>query len=147
MDLLLEKLLINFVKRQFILNNENSENYDPILVIIYYLIKIVYFQSLIIIIDYLRLVEVIVNIIIWYHNFSDLIIFDKSLLFISKFWLLFCYFFIVKQRLSTVFLFQIDKQIKYQNNIIKIYFRIFVTFEQNDRAKFLLMAKFIYNNI
>ena len=39
-----------------------------------------------------------------------------------------------------------DGQTKWQNNIMEAYFRAFVNFEQNDSARFFLMAEFAYNN-
>lgn len=59
---------------------------------------------------------------------------DKSLLFISKLWLLLCYFFGFKQRFSIVFYPQIDNLQAFDN------------FAQNDLAKLMLIAKFVYNN-
>ena len=66
--------------------------------------------------------------------------------FISKFWSSLCYFFGVKRRLSTAFYPQTKGQIKRQNGTIKAYLKAFVNFEQNDWAKLLPMAEFIYNN-
>ena len=43
-----------------------------------------------------RLVEIILNMIIGHHSLLNLIIIDKNLLFISKFWLLLCYFLNIK---------------------------------------------------
>ena len=71
---------------------------------------------------------------------------DRDSLFTSRFWSLLCYFLEVKRRLSTAFYSQTDGQTKWQNSTIEAYLRAFVNFEQNDWAKFLLIAKFPYNN-
>lgn len=41
----------------------------------------------------------------------------------------------------------INSQIKRNVNVIKIYLKTFVNIELNNLAKFLLITKFIYNNI
>ena len=44
-------------------------------------------------INALGLEKIIINIVIWYYSFLNLIIMDKSFLFILNFGLLLCYFF------------------------------------------------------
>ena len=92
----------------------------------------VYYKPVQVTINALGLVEVILDVVVWQHGLLDSIMTDKSLLFISKFWSLLCYFFGIKQRLSTVFHPQTDGQTKRQNSIIEAYLQAFVNFEQND---------------
>ena len=54
-------------------------------------------------INALNLVKIIINIVIIYHNFLDIIVIDKNLLFSSKFWLLLYYFYGTKQRFFITF--------------------------------------------
>ena len=74
------------------------------------------------------------------------LVIDRGLLFTLKFWSSFCYFFGIKQWLSTAFHPQIDGQTKRQNSIMEAYLRAFVNFEQNKWARFPPMAEFTYNN-
>lgn len=55
------------------------------------------------IINVARFAKVIINLVIRYHAFLKLIINSKSVLFISKFEFLLCYFFDIKQKLSISF--------------------------------------------
>lgn len=54
--------------------NKKSKTYDLILVIINWLIKIVYYKLLKVIINALDLVQIIIDIILRYYNFLNLII-------------------------------------------------------------------------
>ena len=92
------------------------------------------------------LAKIILNVVVWYHGLPDSIVTDRGSLFTLKFWLLLCYFFGIKQRLSTAFHSQTDDQTKRQNSKMETYLRTFVNFKQNDWAKLLLMAEFAYNN-
>ena len=65
--------------------------------------KMVYYKLVNVTINAPGLVEVIFNMIIWYHGLSNSIVTDKGLFFILKFWLLLYYFFGIKQKFSTTF--------------------------------------------
>ena len=108
--------------------------------------KIVHYELVKVIINALRLAEVVLNVVVWYHGFPNSIVSDRSSLFISKFWSSLRYFFSIKWRLSTTFHPQTDNQIKQQNSTIEDYLQAFVNFKQNDWAKLLWIAKFTYNN-
>ena len=86
-----------------ILIDWKRDNYDSILVILDWLMKIVHYKPVKITIDTLRLAKVIINMIIWHYGFPDSIVANKGFLFILKFWLLLYYFFRIKRRLSSVF--------------------------------------------
>ncbi len=68
----------------------------------------VYYKLVKVIMDGLALAEVIIKIVGWYHGKLDAIMSDCGLVFILKFWSLLCYFFKIKQKLSTIFYLQID---------------------------------------
>ena len=123
-----------------------GNSYDSILVIVDWLTKIAYYESVKVIIDAPGLAKVIIDVVVRHHGLSDSIVTDQGSLFTSKFWLLLCYFLGIKQRLSTAFHPQTDGQTKRQNSIIEAYFRAFVNFEQNNWARLLSMAEFAYNN-
>ena len=103
---------MNFVTDLPILTDWKKNSYNLILVIIDRLLKIVYYKLIKVIIDAPGLSEVIINVVVRYHDFLDSIITNQRLLFTSKFWLLLCYFLGIKQRLSTFFYPQTDSQIE-----------------------------------
>ena len=53
--------------------------------------KIIHYKLLKVTINALKLVQVILNVVVGYYSLFHLIIFDKSLLFTLKFWLLFAF--------------------------------------------------------
>ena len=101
-----KKHLMNFVIQLPISINKKGENYNFILVIVNWFIKMIYYIPIKVTFNALGQAKVILNMIIWHHNLPNLIIFNKCLLFISKFWSLIYYFFSIKQRLSTAFYLQ-----------------------------------------
>ena len=113
---------MDFVTGLLILTNRKGESYDSILIIIDWLIKMIYYESVKVTIDAPRLAEVILDMVVWHHDLPNSIMSDRGLLFISKFWSSLCYFLDIKQRLSITFYLQIDDQTKRQNSIIKAYF-------------------------
>ena len=126
--------------------NWKGNNYDLILVVVNQLTKMVYYEPLKVTIDASELAKVIIDVVVRHHGLPDSIVTDKSSLFISKFWSLLCYFLEVKRRLSIAFYPQTDGQIKRQNSIMEAYHRVFINFKQNDWARLLPMAEFVYNN-
>ena len=139
-------LLINFVTGLPMLTNYKRDSYDSILIIVNRLTKMIYYKPVKVTIDALGLAEVIIDIVVRYHGLPDLIITNQESFFTSKFWLLLCYFFVIKWKLSTAFYPQIDGQTKRQNSTIEAYLWAFVNFEQNDWAQLFLIAEFAYNN-
>ena len=119
-----------------------NDNYNFILIIVNRLTKMVPYKSVKITTIALKLAKVILDVVVWHYGLSNSIVNNSSLLFISKFWSSLCYFLGVKRRLLTAFHSQTDSQTKQQNSTIKVYFRAFINFEQNDWAKFLLIAEF-----
>ena len=83
--------------------NWKEESYDSILDIVDRLIKIVHYKLVKITINISKLVEINLDMVVWYYDLLDLIVSDRGLLFISKFWSLLCYFLKIKQRLSIAF--------------------------------------------
>lgn len=112
--------------------DEKRDNYDFIFVILYQLIKMVYYKLVKTIMNASKLVEVIIDLIIRHNIFPDLIIINENSVFTSKFLLLLCYFLGIKGKLFTRFYLQIDGQTKRQNNTIKLYLQVIFNFNQND---------------
>ena len=137
---------MDFVTELPILTDWKGKSYDLILVIIDRLTKMVYYKPMKITIDAPGLAEVIINVVVQHHGLPDSIITNWNFLFMSKFWFSLCYFLGIKKKLSTTFHPQTDSQTKRQNSTIKVYLRAFVNWKQNDKACFLPMAEFAYNN-
>ena len=114
-------LSINFITSLPISINWKRKNYDSILVIIDWLIKMVYYKSVKITINAPGFAKVIINVVMRYHGLLDSIVINKGLFFTLKFWSLLCYFFYIKQRLFITFYCQTNSQIERQNSIIKAY--------------------------
>ena len=127
--------------------NWKKDSYNFILVIVDWFKKMVYYKPVIITINAPGLAKIIIDVLVWHHGLLNSIMTDKSLLFISKFWLLVCYFLHIKCWLFIAFYLQIDGQIKRQNITIKAYLRAFINFDQNNWARLLPMAEFAYNNV
>jgi hypothetical protein len=66
--------------------------------------------------------------IIFKHEMSKFIIFDRDFLFTFDFWSNFCYHLKIKIRLNIVFYFQIDEQTKRQNQTLKQYLKIYANY-------------------
>ncbi len=78
------------------------------------------------------LAKIILDIVVRHNDLPNLIVNDQGSVFTSKFWSSLCYFFGIKQRLSTAFHPQTDGQTKRQNSTMEAYLWAFVNFEQND---------------
>ena len=125
-------LLIDFVTGLPILTDWKGDSYDSILVIVNRLMKMVHYKPIKVTIDAPGLAKIIINVVVRHHGLSDSIVTNQGSFFISKFWSLLCYFFGIKRRLSTAFHLQIDGQTERQNSTMKVYFQVFVNFEQNN---------------
>ena len=137
---------MDFVSGLPISTDWKRNSYNSIFVIVNQLIKMVHYELVKVTINAPGFAEIIINIVVKHHGLLDSIVTDWELFFTSKFWSLLYYFLSIKRKLSTVFYLQTDGHTKRQNNTIEAYLWAFVNFEQNDWAKLLPMAKFIYNN-
>ena len=106
-----------------------GNNYKLILIIVDDLSKIMHYKSDKVTIDALGLAEVIINVVVQYHNPPDPIIIDRGAIFTLKFWFLLCYFLGTKKWLSIAFCFQIDGRTKWENSTMEAYFYTFVNWE------------------
>ena len=101
---------MDFVIGLLISTDWKGESYDFILVIVDQLTKMVYYKPVKVIIDAPGLAEVILDVVVWHYGLPDSIVTNRGSLFTSKFWSLLCYFFGIKQKLSTAFHIQTDGQ-------------------------------------
>ena len=137
---------MDFVTGLPISTDWKGDSYDSILVIVDRLTKMVHYEPVKVIINAPGLAEIIIDVVVRHHDLPDSIISDRGAIFTSKFWSSLCYFLGIKRRLSTAFHPQTDGQTERQNSTMEAYLRAFVNFEQNDWARLLPMAEFVYNN-
>ena len=83
---------MDFVAGLPISTNLKGDSYDSIFVIVDWHTKIVHYKAVKITINALSLAKIIIEVVVWHHGLSDLIVTNRSLFFTSKFWLLLCYF-------------------------------------------------------
>ena len=107
-----KNLSINFFIRLPVFNNWKSNTYDFILVIIYWLTKMVHYEPVKVIIHTFGLAKVIFDVIVLHHSLSNLIVSDQGSVFTLKFWSSLCHFHVIKQKLLNSFHLQIDSQTK-----------------------------------
>ena len=86
----------------------NGDNYDFILVIVDWLIKMVHYKPVKINLNAPRLAEVIIDMVVRHHGLPNLIITNWGSLLTLKFWSSLCYFFGIKWKLFTAFHTQTD---------------------------------------
>ena len=94
---------MDFVTGLPISTDWKGETYNFILVIVDRLTKMIPYKLIKVTINAPELAKVIIIVVVQYHGLLDSIVFDKGLLFISKFWSLLCYFLGIKRRLSFTF--------------------------------------------
>ena len=138
--------MIDFVTGLLLSSDWKNNIYDLILIIVDCLTKMIHYKLVRVSINASELEEVIINVVIRYHNLPDSIISDWRAVFTSKFSSLFCYFLRIKRWLSTAFYPQIDGQTERQNRMMKAYLCIFVNWELNVWEWLLPNAEFAYNN-
>ena len=83
--------------------NWMEDSYNSILVIVNRLTKMVHYKPVKITLNAPGLAKVIIDVVVRHHELLNLIVTNRGSLFTLKFWLLLCYFFGIKWRLSTAF--------------------------------------------
>lgn len=93
-----------------------------------------------------RQVVIIIDVIVRYQNLLNFLVSDEGSFFISKFWIMLCFFLCVKQKLFTIFSVQTNSLIEMENSTVKFHLCVLVNWMQNDRARVLSNAQFAYNH-
>jgi len=84
---------------------------------------------------------------IWkYHGLAADIVSDHDSRFTSETWKELLRLSGIRPRMSTAFHLQTDGQMEWLNQMIEAYLRVFVSKEQDNWVRLLLMAEFAYNN-
>lgn len=94
---------MDFVTDLLLSADWKSDSYNLILVIVDQLTKIVYYKPSKVTINASWLADVIINVVMQYHGLLHSIMSDWEAIFTFKFWFSLCYFFGIKQQLSTAF--------------------------------------------
>ncbi len=134
----------------FIINLSDSYNYNTILTVICRLSKERHYISCIIDdedITVERTAEMLIQWVYWTHDLSSFIVFDRDTQFTFILWKSLCKWLSIFLRLFIIYHLQIDDQSERVNQNVKRYLRFFCSYMQNDWFKWLLMIKFVDNNI
>ncbi len=134
----------------FIINLSDSYNYNAILTVICRLSKERHYISCIIDdedITVEKTAEMLLQWVYWTYNLLSFIVFNWNSQFIFILWKSLCKRLSISLQLFIVYHFQIDDQSEWVNQNIKQYLWFFCSYMQNDWFKWLLMIKFVNNNI
>ncbi len=134
----------------FIIDLFDSSEYNAILTIICRLSKKRHYISCItddedITVE--KTAEMLIQWVYWTHDLSSFIVSDRDLQFISILWKFLCKWLSIFLQLFIIYHLQIDNQSKRVNQNIKQYLWFFCSYMQNNWFKWLLMIKFVDNNI
>jgi len=84
---------------------------------------------------------------VWkHHDLLEFFVFDRDTQFIFNVWKHMCKMLKIDVKLSMMYHFEINDQIKKVNAVMKHYLWIFVNYMQNDWVKWLSEVKFVINN-
>ncbi len=138
------------IAMNFIINLSDSFNYNAILPVICKLSKERHYISCITDdeeITVKRTAKMLIQWVYWTYDLFSFIVSDRNMQFISILWKFLCKRLSISLRLFIIYHSQINDQSKRVNQNIKRYLRFFCSYMQNDWFKWLLMIKFVDNNI
>ena len=152
---MLQPLLISEQRWQdiamnFIIDLSDSSEYNAILTIICRLSKERHYISCIIDDENItveKTAEMLTQWVYWTHDLSSFIVSDRSSQFISILWKSLCKRLSIFLWLFIIYYLQINDQSERVNQNVKQYLWFFCSYMQNDWSKWLLMIKFVDNNI
>lgn len=140
-------ITMNFIIKLFKFKNSITEfEYNSILMIVNKMIKYTYFISM-------REEDINIKITTWIilkkvffkHKILRKIISDRNRKFVSKFWQILIVLIEIQHAPSTIYHKKIDNQSEILNQIIEIYLRYYVNYQQNNWIKLLSMREIVYN--
>ncbi len=134
----------------FIIDLSDSYDYNAILTVICRLSKKRHYISCIIDdedITVERTAEMLIQWVYQTHDSSSFIVFDRDTQFTFILWKFLCKWLSISLRLFIVYHLQVDDQSEWVNQNVKKYLRSFCLYMQNDWFKWLLMIKFVDNNV
>ncbi len=134
----------------FIINLFDLYDYNAILTVICRLLKERHYISCIIDDENITVEKTAEMLLQWVyqsHDLSNFIVFDRDSQFIFILWKSLCKWLSISLRLFIIYHFQIDDQSEQVNQNVEKYLHFFCSYMQNDWFKWLLMIKFINNNV
>ncbi len=134
----------------FIINLSDLYDYNAFLTVICKLLKERHYISYItddedITVE--KTAEMLLQWVYWTHDLSSFIVFDRDSQFIFILWKFLCKRLSISLRLFIIYHSQINDQSERVNQNVERYLRFFCSYMQNDWFKWLLMIKFVDNNI
>jgi len=134
----------------FIIDLSDSYDYNAILTIICRLLKETHYISCIIDdkdITVEKTAEMLLQWVYWTHDLSSFIVFDRDSQFTFILWKFLCKWLSISLRLFIIYHSQIDNQSEQVNQNVERYLCFFCLYMQNNWFKWLLMIKFVNNNV
>jgi len=134
----------------FIINLPDSYDYNAILTVICKLLKERHYISCITDDEDItaeKTAEMLLQWVYQTHDLSSFIVFDRDSQFIFILWKSLCKRLSISLQLFIVYHSQIDGQSERVNQNVERYLRFFCLYMQNDWFKWLLMIKFVNNNL
>ncbi len=134
----------------FIIDLFDSYDYNAILTVICRLSKERHYISCITNdedITVKKTAEMLLQWVYWTHDLSSFIVFDRDSQFIFILWKFLCKWLSISLWLFIVYHSQINDQSERVNQNVKWYLCFFCSYMQNDWFKWLLMIKFVNNNV
>ena len=123
-----------------------STTWDSILVVVDKLTKMAYYIPVRKTLSVADFIEVFIQDVVKHHDMPEVLVTDRDKLFTSEKWASFCFYMRCHCNLLTVFHPQTDRQTERQNQSLEVYLHIFVDEQQEDWAKLLPCAEFLYNH-
>ncbi len=134
----------------FIIDLSDSYDYNTIVTVICRLLKERHYISCIIDDEDITVewtAEMLIQWVYWTHNLSSFIVFNRDTQFTFILWKSLCKRLSISLWLFIVYHLQIDDQSERVNQNVKRYLHFFCSYMQNDWFKWLLMIKFVNNNV
>ncbi|MBW0493538.1 hypothetical protein O181_033253 [Austropuccinia psidii MF-1] len=123
-----------------------SNSFDSILVIVDRFSKMAFFIPTMSTIPSLDLAHLFIKSIFSKHVLPSSIVSDRGSLFVSSFWTNLFQQLKISTDLSTAYHLEKNGQTERFNKILKQYFWMYVSYHQDDRKTWLLLAEFACNN-
>ncbi|MBW0559909.1 hypothetical protein O181_099624 [Austropuccinia psidii MF-1] len=135
-----------FLSMDFITQLLLSSSFDSILVIVDRFSKMEVFIPTMSSITSLDLTHLFIKNIFSKHGLPSSIVSDRGPLLLSSFWTNLCQKLKISRDLSTAYHPEADGQTERVNQILEQYFRMYVSYHQDDLNTWLPLAEFAYNN-
>ena len=134
------------ISTDFITDLPETNGFNSILVVVDRFTKMAHFIPCVKAISGMETLNLLLTNIVRLHVLPDEIISDRGPQFISTFWKRLFQTMGTSTKLSMAFHPGTDGQTERVNQILEQYLRCMISYQQDEWIKFLLMAKFAYNN-